>query len=253
VYQQELIENWKREEKKPFSGWDFSHLDGRMLEEEPPWSYDNRAAALMRRSTSLLDMGTGGGERLLKLQEYWPAKMTVTEDYPPNYRLARERLSPLGVRVTDVNIDDDAPLPFADAEFDLVLNRHSSFNSAEVSRVLAPGGTFLTQQVHGLWAADLLEVFDVQPVYAYATPEHYVPLIENAGLKIVDLKEWKGRLEFTDVGAIVYYLKAIPWTVPGFSVDTHLDALLALEDRLQEEGELVFTAWMYLIGAGLER
>lgn len=27
-----LIEAWKREEQQPFSGWDFSYLDGRMLE-----------------------------------------------------------------------------------------------------------------------------------------------------------------------------------------------------------------------------
>ncbi len=36
---QTIIETWKREEQYPFSGWDFSHLDGRMLEDQPPWSY----------------------------------------------------------------------------------------------------------------------------------------------------------------------------------------------------------------------
>jgi hypothetical protein len=32
----ELIASWQQEEQAPFTGWDFSHLDGRMLEEQPP-------------------------------------------------------------------------------------------------------------------------------------------------------------------------------------------------------------------------
>ena len=35
----ELIAAWQREEQQPFTGWDFSYLDGRMLEEQAPWSY----------------------------------------------------------------------------------------------------------------------------------------------------------------------------------------------------------------------
>ena len=29
--QAELLETWRREEVQPFSGWDFSYLDGRMI------------------------------------------------------------------------------------------------------------------------------------------------------------------------------------------------------------------------------
>ncbi len=86
-----LIESWKEEESRPFTGWDFSYLDGRMLEDQPPWSYLTRADELMCQSTAVLDMGTGGGERLLRLREHWPGKV-VTEDHPPNVALARERL-----------------------------------------------------------------------------------------------------------------------------------------------------------------
>ncbi len=64
------VESWKRQELQPFSGWDFSYLSGRMLEEQPPWSYTSRAAALMRQASSVVDMGTGGGERLLELKEH---------------------------------------------------------------------------------------------------------------------------------------------------------------------------------------
>jgi SAM-dependent methyltransferase len=247
--QNELIESWKREEQEPFTGWDFSHLDGRMLEEQAPWSYSTRAVELMHGSTSLLDMGTGGGERLLKLKEHWPVKVVVTEDYPPNFKLATERLSAYAVIVLDVPLTDSDPMPFADGEFDLVLNRHSGLNSAEVARVLAPGGTFLTQQIHGLWAEDLIAAFDARPQWPDSTPDKYVPRLGSAGMKIVDLREWSGYLAFTDVGAIVYYLKAVPWLVPGFSVDSHLIYLIQMQERLENGKQLIFTARKYLIEA----
>lgn len=249
MYKKELMKTWKQEEQEPFSGWDFSHLDGRMMEELPPWSYEKRAGELMRRAHSLLDMGTGGGEKLLSMQEYWPEKVTVTEEYPPNFRLVRERLEPLGVRVMDVELNETTLMPFADGEFDLVLNRHSGLNPAEVSRVLEPGGVFLTKQVHGLWADDLLALMGARPPWENCTPQRYVPLLEAAGMKIVEVQDWKGKLEFSDVGAIVYYLKAIPWMVPGFGVDTHLDYLLKLEDILHENGRLLFTARTFMIEA----
>jgi SAM-dependent methyltransferase len=243
-----IIDFWRSEEAHPFVGWDFSYLDGRMIEEQPPWSYTTRACALMENATSLLDINTGGGERLLKMRPHWPAKVAATEEYPPNVKLATERLTPLGVRVVDARWND-SPLPFADGEFDLVINRHSAFAAGEVARILKPGGTFLTQQVHGLWAHDLIALFGASPQWPDATPATYLPQLEGAGLSIVNVEEWSGALTFLDVGAIVYYLKAVPWLVPGFSVETHLPVLLRLQAELDAQGRLSFDARKYIIEA----
>jgi SAM-dependent methyltransferase len=245
----DLLESWKHEEHQPFSGWDFSHLDGRMIEEQAPWSYASRAIELMRSASAVIDLGTGGGERLLELREYWPAKVVATEDHPPNLRLATERLTPSGAQVVEVRLTYDDPMPFDDAEFDLVLSRHAAFNANEVARVLAPGGTFLTQQIHGLWAHDLLALFGAQPQWPEATLENRLLQLVSAGLTIVDTREWSGRLSFMDVGAIVYYLKAVPWLVPGFSVETHSKPLLSLQRRLEGGDGLSFAAGKYLIEA----
>lgn len=247
--QEQLIESWLQEEQQPFTGWDFSYLDGRMLEDQPPWSYSARADELMRRAASVVDLDTGGGEQLLKLKGSWPPKVVVTENYPPNVQLARQRLAPFGVQVLDTPLTTDGPIPFADGEFDLVLNRHGAFNPHEVARILTPGGTFLTQQVHGLWAHDLLAAFGIQPQWPELSLEFFVPRLQAAGLTIVTAEDWSGRLAFTDVGAIVYYLKAVPWTVPGFTVQTHADYLLKLQNRLERGDGLVFTARKYLIEA----
>lgn len=102
------------------------------------------------------------------------------------------------------------------------LHRHSSFNAAEVARILKPGGTFLTQQIDGWWAHDLMAVFGVEPQWPDETLANCVTWIEDASLTIMKVEDWSGVFTFTDVGAIVYYLKAAPWLVPGFSVETHL-------------------------------
>ena len=245
----QLLQTWLSEEAQPFIGWDFSYLDGRMIEDQVPWSYAARSAELMRQSNSVLDLNTGGGERFLALRDHWPQKVVVTEEWPPNHALATERFKPFGVPVHNVRLTDTDPMPFADGEFDLVMNRHAAFNSAEVARVLAPNGTFITQQMHGLSSEKLQAVFGAKPQWPDAIPETYVSRLKRSGLAMIDLQNWRGNLRFTDVGAIVYYLKAVPWTVPNFSVLTHQNALLMLQAQLDAGQPLLFDTRSYLIEA----
>ncbi len=249
----ELRARWLAEEQEPFMGWDFSYLQGRIFEDAPPWDYLQRAAELMRTAASVIDLDTGGGERFLELRPYWPPKVVVTEEYPPNVVLASERLKPLGVQVVDLRLTDFAPMPFAHNEFDLVLNRHAPFNADEVARILNYGGTFLTQQVHGRSGEDLQAVFDAKPQWPNSTLEKYLLRLRAAGLKIVQAKDWSGTQRFADVGAIVYYLKAVPWLVPDFSVEHCWDALLSLQRRVERGEELIFSSKRYYIEARKEQ
>ncbi len=114
-------------------------------------------------------------------------------------------------------------------------------------RVLTPGGSLLTQQVHGLTLLDLLTLFGVTPQWPHATPEKYLPLIAHAGLTLIALREHTGTVTFRDVGAIVYYLHATPWLVPGFSVATHMVPLQALHARVAWGEPLRFGSRGYLI------
>ena len=245
----ELIATWEREERQPFVGWDFSYLAGRKFEEHPTTEYELRAANLMHSAQSVLDLDTGGGERLLALRPHWPVRVCATESYAPNLLLATEQLTPLGVEVFGVDSNEITTLPFSDASFDLVLNRHGGLNISEIARVLTPGGTFLTQQVHGQTLLDLLTLFGATPHWPDATPEKYLPLIARSGLELVDFHEYSGAEVFADVGAIVYFLHAIPWLVPGFSVASHFASLRALHDRVRHGEALRFATRGYLIEA----
>ena len=243
------LAQWQAEAEQPFTGWDFSYLHGRMREEPLPWDYLARAGALMAQADAVLDLETGGGEKLLSLRDHWPRKVAVTEEYPPNVILARQRLQPLGVTVMATASDLNAPLPFAAGEFDLVINRHGAWNSAEVARILTPGGAFLTQQVDGNFADDLLAHFAAKPQWPFATMAFFGDKLTEAGLELVTQAEYAGPLHLTDVGALVYYLKAVPWHVPDFSVEKYAATLLALHQQAVEQEGLTFTARYYMIEA----
>ena len=246
-----LFASWLQEEATPFTGWDFSHLSGRWHEEHPPWSYEDLARESLHGARSAVDLGTGGGERLSRLADAFPARMFATEAYEANVPLARERLGPLGVTVLPYRSEDlvGGPLPFDDASLDLVLDRHESYDAREVARVLAPGGRFLTQQVDGESLADLLGLFRAMPAVPEVKLDRFVADATGAGLSIERAEQWWGNSTFSDVGAIVYYLKAIPWSVPGFSVATHAPVLRELQRRLERDEPLQFRAGRFLIVA----
>ncbi len=141
---------------EPFVGWDFSFISetGRMKSELLSWSYGSIAASLIPNAKSMLDMGTGGGEFLSKLRPF-PTSVYATEGYPPNVPIAKERLTPLGVKV--IQVDHDENLPFGTGSFELILNQHESFSSKEVRRIISKEGIFLTQQVGGLDCREINE------------------------------------------------------------------------------------------------
>jgi SAM-dependent methyltransferase len=234
-------------EARPVEGWDFSWLGERAVSHPPPWDFTAIVAAHARRVPDLLDLGTGGGEWLVALPGR-PALTVATEAWPPNVAVARRRLLPLGVEVVAVpgapDNRDQVPggespaLPFADGSFSLVASRHESYVAAEVARVLRPGGVFLTQQMGGDPAGYRAalglpraepRVFDLQLARAQ---------LEAAGLRMLAAESGSATTTFTDAGAFAYWLRAIPWLVPDFSVSAFRDELAALERRLGAEGPL---------------
>jgi SAM-dependent methyltransferase len=239
-----LIQKWKKDETAIFEGWDFSYIKDRMHSEKESWSYEILARELIRKAGSVLDMGTGGGEIFSFLAPFSGYSVAI-EGYGPNFKVARRRLEPLGVKVLE--IDGSGQLPFRDRKFDLILNRHSAFSATEVFRILRPGGIFLTQQVGGDDLNDLRRIFGVSLKYESWTLENIKSDIINAGFEIKKAREWKGKVEFTDVGAIVYFLKAIPWIINGFSVESHLKHLEQLQAKLSRGEKLVFTKVRFLL------
>lgn len=233
----QLRDLWKGEEAHAFSGWDFSHLDGRYLSEPLPWDYREKVLDFLKPDSRLLDMGTGGGEMLLSLG-HDPALTSVTEGWEPNFRLCQKRLSPLGMEVRFCACGPGEAMPFPAEAFDLVLNRQSAYDIQEVWRVLKPGGFFLTQQVGGqngrALAKRLLPGFS-RPGEDFNL-ENELPKFRQAGFRIMYRSQAYPVAKILDIGALCFHAKAIPWEFPGFSVDACFDRLLALQREAEERG-----------------
>ena len=235
-------------EAEPVEGWDFSWFDGRATEERPSWGYSRLLAERMAGATAALDIQTGGGEVLAQIP-HPPPTLAATESWPPNIAVARRNLGPLGASVAEA--DDLADLPFPAESFDLVVSRHpADVLWEEIARVLQPGGTYLSQQVGAGTNRELYEfMMGPQPANNDRSPQAAVADATAAGLVVIDLREQALRVEFYDIAAVVYFLRKVLWTVPGFTVDGYRDQLARLHDQIQREGPFVAHAQRFLIEA----
>lgn len=248
--EKDLFEIYLEEYEKPFSGWDFSYISqtGRIDSFPLPWSYCSKIISRIRRVNSLLDMGTGGGEFLSMLQPL-PDFTCATEGYTPNIALAGKKLEPLGVQVFPVSEDDN--LPFANETFGLVINRHESYSETEVLRILKHDGVFITQQVGGKDNLDLNKALGAPEDFGYLhwNLEYAVENLKRAGFLIIEAKEDFPLNRFYDLGALLYYLKAVPWQIEGFNISRFKKELSLLHRKMGENGFIDFTGHRFLIEA----
>ena len=240
---------WEREEEiAHVRGWDFSHIDAHCREGALPWSYEEEVKSRLREGDLLLDVDTGGGEQLLSFGH--PPRLTAaTEGWPPNVELCRRTLTPLGVRFEPCS--DVSRLPFADASFTVVTDRHGDLCAPEFFRVLKPGGVFITQQVGEDNDRDLVEM--VLPGTPKPFPGENLTEVrrrfEEAGFVILRAEECFRPIRFDDVGAFVWFARVLPWEFPDFSVERCFPALLRMQEKLEREGMVEGTVHRFLLTA----
>ena len=248
----QLVKQWEEEEHHAFEGWDFSYINERWVEPDPPWNYVSIVKSYLKDSDVLLDMGTGGGEILLSIGH--PYENTyATEAYLPNFELCKKTLSPLGITVvqtlTDENLQTDDILPFDDDMFNVIINRHESFDLTEVHRTLKQGGYFITQQIGCTNTNEFIERLNDDFVFdrTHHTIDIYTDTLKKLGFEIVETEEAVFPVKVYDVGALVFMAKIIVWEYPDFSVKTHVDKLLDCQREIEEKGFLEATGHRFLI------
>lgn len=255
------ILDWLRDEyAQPFEGWDFSILQDRIIDQgKLDWDYKDIVRDHLHRlddpqdTRAILDIGTGGGEILADILTTtgFTGDVHATEDYPPNVIVARERLAPFGTRVHDTT---SVLAQFPPGSFDLVIDRHAGdFTPQALMQLLRSGGRFITQQVGKGTDQELRDYFGVP-----ATPipkeledvQTFAAWFADAGFLIERVQADDYAVRFMDAGALVRYIKAVPWEVPGFSVDHHANALTALHRRSLDEAyaiDATFRAYLLIV------
>ena len=234
----ELVKYWKREEQAAkMTGWDFSHIAGRFSDgdDDLGWDFKSIVCSYLHDTDELLDTDTGGGEFLMSLG-HPHEKTSATEGWPPNVRYCKEHLIPLGIDFRAA--DDPSALPFPDAKFDIMINRHGEYDPKEVYRVLKPGGVFLTQQVGEENDRALITRLlpDAEKTYPGHNLRTQTALFRDAGFIITEQAEAFRPIRFFDTGALVWFAKIIEWEFTGFSVDRCITQLADTEREIRRSG-----------------
>ena len=223
-------------EDTEFQGWDFTRLGARLVSEPPPWAFEEIVADRAARATTMLDMGTGGGEWLSSLRVRAPVTV-ATESWPPNVGVAAAKLHTLGVPVVqDEGATDNhrqgredprGRLAFTAEAFDLVTNRHESFVASEgVASCALRGPSSPSRRIPApsssmsCWVSNpKVEEFEIDLV---------LKQLSDAGLTVDEADEGHATTVFADIGALAWYLRSVPWALPGFSISAYRQVLIEL-------------------------
>jgi hypothetical protein len=211
------------------TGWGFDWLNARATEARPPWGYAKLLAGRLGQVQSALDIDTGGGEVLAAA----------------NAQRARELLAPRGVLI----IETIAEAP--DESFELATARHPVRPDwEEIHRVLVPGGCYFAQHVGPASVFELIEHF-LGPLTAKGGRDARgeCAAAKDAGLVVTDLRTARCRMEFYDVGAVVWILRKCVWWVPDFSVEKYRNELAELDARMRGGEPVVAHSSRHLIEA----
>lgn len=248
--QSELRLIWEKEEEAAYiKGWDFSHIHGKYEEEHDlPWNYGEIVRQYLRDDWNVLDYDTGGGEFLLSLNHPFD-KTSATEGFKPNVQLCKETLLPLGIHFKECS--NPSRIPYENETFDLIMNRHGSFDAGELHRLLKKDGIFITQQVGGDNERDLVEMVlpGTEKPFPHLNLREQKKVFEDAGFHIIRGEEAYRPIKFYDIGAFVWFAHIIEWEFPDFSVDKCFERLLKMQEIVEEKGEVEGTIHRYLIVA----
>lgn len=232
-----------------FSGWDFSYITetGRMQEVPVRWNYFSKIRPYLYNVDRLLDLGTGGGEKLSKFTPL-PKETYATEGYKPNVEIAKKNLEPLGIQV--IEVDGEDKLPFEDNYFDLVIDRHEAYCPQEIYRILADNAHFITQQVGSSSIINLIQLFDNKGLEVSNWNLNYAKKeLLQANFEIVDSIEEISFIRFYDIGALGIYMKAFPWVFPEFTARKYEKELMYIHKRILNEGYIDIIYHLFFIDA----
>ncbi|MDR2807444.1 MAG: class I SAM-dependent methyltransferase [Spirochaetaceae bacterium] len=216
-----------------------------MEEDMLPWDYKNIVEKYFPGKETLLDMETGGGEFLVSLRNL-PKNVYATESYEPNISIAKKRLKEKNIILK--SIGEDGVIPFTDEYFDIIINRHGSYEIKELKRTLKKEGIFITQQVGGLNGIDINMVFETKTIeYVNWCMIKNIEMFEDNGMEILESGEKTGKMKFNDIGAFVYYLKCIPWQVEDFSINKYYRKLKIINQIIEKDGYINFIMHRFYI------
>ncbi|MBR3340020.1 MAG: class I SAM-dependent methyltransferase [Clostridiales bacterium] len=190
--------------------WSFDEF-GIHEESLTDWDLYALLGDLATKESRILDLGTGGGEKVLT--EFPDCAEILGTDYSPKMvETARQNLAKSGKNNISFKVMDNLNMDVPDEHFDIVVARHTCTDPVQIYRCLKPGGHLLIRGVdkYDCWSLKLIfgggQAFN-DPVPVSITDYENVL---NAGFSDVELVPIYTREFFKDRESFKSFLSVVP-------------------------------------------
>ncbi|MDN7245338.1 class I SAM-dependent methyltransferase [Planococcus shenhongbingii] len=219
------------------NGWDFSSIQ--CLSEGIGWDFYEEVVKRASVSDILLDIGTGGGEKVLDIASSFSLVIGIdnSKEMVQTARANLVKSSAQNVRFFQQPAED---LQFPNGFFDIASSRHCSFDSSQVAKVLKKGGWFLTQQVSEGDKSNLKQAFGRGQCFGEqdgTLKENCIKELQTAGFSKVEAYDYNSDEYFRTPEDLIFLLTHTP-IIPDFGEqEGDLESLNAfIENNRTEKG-----------------
>lgn len=190
--------------------WSFDEF-GIRTESLTSWDLNELINKFADPTSRILDLGTGGGEKLL--ESYPDCEEILGTDFSPEMiGTARRNLQLSGRKNISFKVMDNLRMDVPENHFDIVVARHTITDPNQIIKCLKPGGHLLIRGVdkYDCWSLKML--YGRGQAYEDAVPvsiRDYEAVLE-AGFSDVELVPIHEREFFSDADAFRAFLQKVP-------------------------------------------
>ena len=200
------------------NGWDFTHIES--FSEGVKWDFYQEVINRCLKTDVLLDIGTGGGENLLRIAPslLFLVGIDLSNSMMETAQSNLEKSTIPNVRFFQMS---SAELQFPARFFDIVSCCHAPFSTTEIAKVLKNDGWLLTEQVSEADKLNIKKAFGRGQAYHQtdgALKERYVHELKEAGFSDIQSFEYDAIEYFKRPEDLLFLLKHTP-IIPDFGQD----------------------------------
>lgn len=169
--------------------WDFSYINC-ITEQITNWDFYNKIQENSNGNSICLDLGTGGGEKLLK--KYPNVRLVIGTDFSKEMiKTAKKNLKKSKRKDIKFILMDNLKIKFPKDFFDIISARHTTINAKQIYKCLKKDGILIIKGVDKKDCWELKEIFKRGQGYndkITISKKDYIDL-KNAGFLYVKKEE----------------------------------------------------------------
>lgn len=223
------------ERYEELGNWDFSDIN--VVEEyENHWDMYEEIKNYSNEKSLLLDLGTGGGEKVFSKMPKNVGMIIGIDLSPKMIQTAKENSKKYPEVKAKFAVMENLKLEFPNELFDIVSARHTIINAKEIFRVLKKNGVLIVRGVDKFDCWDLKVLFGGGQCFNDEIPiskQDYED-IKQAGFSDVKLIELKANEYYKTKENLFSLLLKVP-ILDGFSKETRSEEILNKKINLFEE------------------